>query len=373
MKILNVNNSLDPKAGGTAERTFQMSRSLSKRGEDVTVLITDKGLRADVVESLQPGRVVALRCLNERFYVPKLSLKLINDIVSEVDIIHLMGHWGVLNALVYKVARRLNKPYVVCPAGSFTSYGRSIYLKSMFNWAVGHDMVCQAQGFIAITEKEKQDFVKYAVDLSRIIVLPNGISPDDFKDDRSQEFRAKFKLGSNKFILFLGRLNSIKGPDLLLNAFGQLSETPYHLVFAGLDEGQQTQLEADAKRLGISHRVHFIGHLARNDKSQALHACSLLAIPSRHEAMSIVALEAGATATPVLLTDQCGFDDIEKIGGGVVVTASIEGLRDGLDRILKCDLQEMGRRLQAYCLEHFAWDSIVTKYLDTYRSILRTS
>src|SRR6267143_6840927 len=145
MKILNVYHSMDPKDGGTAERTLQMSRFLSGRGEDVTVLITDKGLRADVVESLQPCKVVTLPCLNERFYIPKPScITLINDIVSQVDIIHLMAHWGVLNALVYRAARRFNKPYVVCPAGSFTSYGRSRYLKAKFDWIVGHDMVRQA-------------------------------------------------------------------------------------------------------------------------------------------------------------------------------------------------------------------------------------
>jgi glycosyltransferase involved in cell wall biosynthesis len=374
MKILNVNRSVDPMGGGTAERTFQMSRFLSMRGADVTVLITDKNLNKDLVESLKPCKVVTIPIVNERFHIPTLfSLRLIDDFVSQADVIHLMAHWGFVNALVYWAARRLKKPYVVCPAGSFTPYGRSKYLKAIFDRVVGREMVRQAHGLIAVTEKEKQDFARYGVDLSRITVLPNAIDPDNFKDNRTREFRAKYKLESNQFILFLGRLNPIKGPDLLLNAFGRLSQTPYHLVLAGLDEGLQGQLEADAKRLGISERVHFVGHLARDEKSQALHACSVLAIPSRFEAMSIVALEAGATGTPVLLTDQCGFDEIEKIGGGFVVSASIEGLATGLDRIVKCDLQEMGTRLQTYCLEHFSWDSMVIKYLNTYQSILKSS
>src|SRR2546430_6206917 len=162
MKILNVNHSLEPKAGGTVERTLQMSRALSQHGEDVTLLITDKALSPDLVASLQPCRVVAVPCLNERFYIPgPSSLGLINEVVSQADVIHLMAHWGVLNALVYRAARRLKKPYVVCPAGSFSPYGRSRYLKAMFDWVVGREMVRQAQGFIAITEKEKQDFSQY--------------------------------------------------------------------------------------------------------------------------------------------------------------------------------------------------------------------
>src|SRR5438477_8574689 len=109
MRILNVNHSLDLLDGGTAERTRQMSRFLSRHGHDVTILITDKGLNRDVVESLRPCRIVALRCLNKRFYLPKYSPKLIKKIVAESDIIHLMGHWGILNALVYRAARQVNK------------------------------------------------------------------------------------------------------------------------------------------------------------------------------------------------------------------------------------------------------------------------
>ena len=132
----------------------------------------------------------------------------------------------------------------------------------------------------------------------------------------------------------------------------------------------QGELEREATRLGIIGRVHFIGHLGLSEKSQALHACSLLALPSRREAMSIVALEAGATGTPVLLTDQCGFNEIEQIGGGLVSTATVEGIAVGLARILESDLQAMGKRLQAYCLEHFAWDAVVTKYINTYQSVM---
>ena len=347
-----------------------MSRFLSRHGEDVTIVITDKGLTQDVVDSMRPCRVVALRCLNERFYVPEFSLNLIDKLVAETDIIHLMGHWGILNALVYRAARRLNKPYVVCPAGALVSYGRSAYIKRIFDTAVGRDMMRYASRSIAITENEKEDFERYGIDSSKIVVLPNGINPDDLKDNRAQMFRERFKLASHPFILFLGRLNSIKGPDLLLKAFGQLQPDEYHLVFAGLDEGEQGALEASAREFGISDRVHFIGHLGPSEKSRALHACSLLAIPSRREAMSIVALEAGATATPVVLTDQCGFDEIGEIGGGVVTPATIEGLRSGLQRILAQDLTTTGRRLQAYCLEHFAWDAVVTKYVLIYQSIL---
>ena len=119
MKILNVNISLDPvSGGGTAERTFQMSRFLAKTGVDCSILVTDQGLTPDRLKELQGIEVLACTCLSKRFYIPRRSYKKIWKLVERADIVHLMNHWSFLNALVYLMARALHKPYVVCPAGA---------------------------------------------------------------------------------------------------------------------------------------------------------------------------------------------------------------------------------------------------------------
>ena len=73
--------------------------------------------------------------------------------------------------------------------------------------------------------------------------------------------------------------------------------------------------------------------------------------------MSIVVLEAGMTKTPVLLTDRCGFDAVESIGGGKVVPATVEGLEAGLAKLLDRPevLRPMGIRLYRYVSENFTW------------------
>ena len=108
------------------------------------------------------------------------------------------------------------------------------------------------------------------------------------------------------------------------------------------------------------------------DKSNAYHAADLLVIPSRQEAMSIVVLEAGISGTPVLLTDQCGFNVIEKIDGGKVVQPSVKGIELGLIEILrdKDRLNSMGSNLKQYTNENFTWDSIIGKYLTLFGQIL---
>lgn len=96
-------------------------------------------------------------------------------------------------------------------------------------------------------------------------------------------------------------------------------------------------------------------------------------IPSRQEAMSIVALEAGIAGTPVLLTDRCGFNQVEKVDGGRVVGASAEDLKTGLLSLLAEPerLPEMGGNLQKMVAQEYTWTSVVEKYLGLYKRIAR--
>ncbi len=371
MKILNVNTSLDAvNGGGTAERTFQMSRFLAKAGVDCAILVTDLGLTTERLKELQGIEVLAYPCLSRRFYIPKGSYKKIWSLIERSDIIHLMNHWSFLNALVFLIARVLHKPYVVCPAGALPIYGRSKVLKWLYNLIIGKNIIRQADGQIAIAPVEIAQFRAYGIPPEKIYIIPNGVDAENFLSKDTGAFRKKFGLGDAPFILFMGRLNTIKGPDLLLQAFCNIGDNvkDHHLVFAGPDDGMLAQLKEMAVACDISNRVHFIGYLGGADRSQAYHAADLLVVPSRQEAMSIVVLEAGVTGTPVLITDQCGFDDVLNIGGGQVVPAIVEGLQAGLNEMLRGPegLKAMGEKLNKYVSTHYTWDIIASRYLDYY-------
>jgi glycosyltransferase involved in cell wall biosynthesis len=373
MRILNVTLSLDPIRGGTVERTVQMSRVLASKGQSCTVLTLDPGLTPERMNSMAGVTVVALPCLLKRFYVPALSLSTIRRLVGESDVIHLMSHWSLLNALVYYCARRLGKPYVICPAGSLRILGRSRLLKTLYNWVIGGRIIRNAERCIAITEKETADFVQLGVERERIAIIPNGIRLEEYSIKDDAAFRQAHRLPDAPFILFVGRLDPIKGPDQLLRAFCAIrNQFRHHLVFAGPDDGMLRELEDIVRRENVADRVHFLGYLGGAEKSQAYHAAELLVIPSRSEAMSIVVLEAGASATPVLVTDQCGFNDIDRIGGGMVVPATDEGIRAGLVNLLSRpgELGAMGNKLRQYTEKRFTWDSVVGRYLDLYADIM---
>lgn len=373
--VLNVNHLLDPvSGGGTAERTFQMSRFLAKAGIDCRVLTTDLGLTAERRARLNGVTITAAACLSKRFFVPRLSPAVIRVLVRQADVVHLMGHWTVLNALVYWAARAAKKPYVVCPAGALPLYGRSRWLKKLYNALIGRAIIANAAAWIAVTPDEAMQFAEYGVDAGQITVLPNGVDPDDFSAGDVATFRDRHGLGDAPLLLFMGRLNTIKGPDLLLQAFARIAPCflEHHLVLAGPDGGLLDQLRTDIDSLGISGRVHFTGYLGGADKAGAYAAAELLAIPSRQEAMSIVVLEAGACGTPVLLTDRCGFDDVARIAGGAVVPATVEGIAEGLEALLldRASLPEKGRNLHRYVTERFTWELLVERYLHLYRSLL---
>lgn len=375
MKILNVNSVLDPvTGGGTAERTLQTSRALLEAGVDCSIMTTDVGFADEKLPKLDGGRVIAYKCLFKRFYIPRATYAEIKKEVERVDVIHLMGHWSVLNALVYLAARAAHKPYVVCPAGALPIFGRSKILKKVYNWIIGRQIICNASAWIAITDDERAQFEDYGVERNSVVIIPNGITLADFPTQGVNEFKIKYKLDNRPFILFLGRLNIIKGPDMLLEAFskGQHIWPEWHLVFAGPDGGLLNSLKRSAEESSVNDRVHFIGYVGGAEKSAAYHAAKLLVIPSRQEAMSIVVLEAGISGTPVLLTDQCGFNEVSAIDGGKVIPPTVEGVQTGLAEMLADNkkLVEMGGKLKDFVQYNYTWAVVIRKYLDLYGKLL---
>jgi len=369
---------VDPIAGGgSAERTLQISRSLNRIGHQCTILTTDTGLSETYLEQCDRWglRVLVLPSLWKRFYVLKPSRQLFKEVVASADVVNLMNHWTLINALTYRTVKELAKPYTVCPAGALTIFGRSSVLKKLYNHLIGREIIRRANGHIAISQNEIDQFGSYGVPPDRITVIPNGINPDDFSKTDETKFRERLGIGDAPFILFLGRLNIIKGPDLLLEAFCRCSQDEhmksYHLVFAGPDGGLLRQLQQTAEAANVKDRVHFPGHIGGPEKFAACRRAHFLAIPSRREAMSIVVLEAGISRTPVLITEQCGFDDVARVAGGMVVAASVEGLQKGL-RAMTSDparLQMMGQNLEQLTRDRFLWEHIADRYLELFLRI----
>lgn len=378
MKILHVADCIDPSlGGGVAERTYQLAMALHRSGVSCTVLCTNQGLGELRLAELASVRLIAVPSLLYRFLLPKISRRRIARLVAEADVVHITGHWSVLAARVCLAAQRLNKPYAYCPAGSLRIFGRSAWLKRIYNLLVGRRVVRGAARCIAVTELERQQFHEYGVPDEHILLLPNGVHPNPDIVAAPEAFRCQHDLQARQVLLFLGRLSPIKGPDLLLQAFACIA--PRHpqtvLVFAGPDEELGASLRMEAERLGLAERVLFIGFIAGQSKQDALTAADILIVPSRQEAMSLVALEAGLCGTPVLLTDQCGFDEVERAGGGLVVEVSVGAIATGIERMLStaAALPVQGENLRQLVLTRYTWDGLTRQIVQLYEELTDSS
>ena len=164
--------------------------------------------------------------------------------------------------------------------------------------------------------------------------------------------------------------------DLLLRAFVLVRDRipDYQLVFAGPDEGMQSDLTEIARQADLAERVHFLGFISGQDKAAAYQMARLLVVPSRQEAMSIVALEGGICGTAVMLTDQCGFGEITSIDPALEVPASVAGLAEGLVHLLNEPglLDRIAPAIRNFVSNGYTWQSIVVRYLDLYKGILKT-
>ncbi len=377
MKILNVIENVDEKTGGgAAERARQITLNLLNIGHDVKILTTDVHLSYSQNQSLSALKVEALRCIFKRFYVPFPSLFRINKLVSEADLIQLFSHWTILNAIVFFIIRINKKPYVVTPLGALPIFGRSSFIKKIYNIFLGKRLINKANRCFIATEGEIDALVSYGVDLNKIKHLPNGINEEDYKIETDQSFRERLNIGDNQYILFVGRLNPIKAPDMLLEAFIKISKeyTDINLVLIGPDEGMLDNLRKVAYENLDNNRVHFLGYVSKSDKAALLKSSLFLTVPSHQEAMSIVVLEAGISGRPALITDQCGFDEVQEVGGGLVVKADTESISQGLSHMLinKSILDDMGKKLQQKVKKDYLWSESTKEHVKIFSEMINS-
>ncbi len=367
MKIVLVNTHLDPvSGGGYAHRTFALANELKRAGHHVVLVATDYMFGDAARQATLGFETIVFRCVWPRFFVPLLNRNSLNEILNGAGLVHLMGHWSVLNVQIAKAARGLGIHYVVCPAGALPPIGRSKSIKSVFHAAYGKSMIEGARYIIAITEKERQELAEFGIPADQVRVIPNGIPRDYLSSVDPKPFRDAQRLGDTPYILFVGRLNEIKGPDILLEAYINVGlwQNGIRLVFAGPDEGMREKLERRAQAAGVREGVLFTGYIDNESKRQAYCGCLFLAVPSRSEAMSLVALEAAACGKPVMLTESCGFDEVATVGGGLVTPATAADVGVALQTMVAMSTEERqmaGAKLREYVTSQFTWPVLIKK------------
>lgn len=373
MRILNVIMCLDSVGGGgSVERIYQLSKHLSLIGEDCTILTTRQGWNEEYVRKLGNVKVVALPYLTERFKIPLGLFGWLKKHLLDYDIIHLSMNWTIITAVTYLYLRYYKIPYVYSAMGWLSIDGRSKLIKYIYRILFTKPMIRHAKTCIAITKREVNDYVNLGVDQTKISLIPNGITSEAFSFNQyNGVFRSRYRIDSRPFILFIGRLNPIKGPDLLIKAFAAISNdfSNYQLVIIGNNYGFLDDLKRLTNLYKINNKVTFLDPVFGLLKKSAYSSADLFVIPSRFDTMTIVALEAAISGTPVLLTKQCDFDELQDAGGGLAVEASVEGLEYGLRKLLSNpgELKQMGINGKEFVLKNYHWDRVCKHFIEIFK------
>lgn len=217
--------------------------------------------------------------------------------------------------------------------------------------------------------------LKYCfVDEQKIHVVPNGIDPNVFHKISSEtDFLNKYGLEKGTFLLYIGRLYSLKGVHYLIKAFKIVKkENPnLKLVIAGSGEFE-SYLRQIAQGTGD---ILFVGFVDSLKVKKALYEnCVAVVVPSIYETFPMVLLEAMACGKPVIASDVGGNRILIKHGknGLLVKTKDVNGLKNSINGLcedpnLRKKMGMFGRKLVE---KEFTADKMVDKTLKVYKLLL---
>jgi D-inositol-3-phosphate glycosyltransferase len=201
---------------------------------------------------------------------------------------------------------------------------------------IGEEQVVhEADRLVANTPAEASDLVRlYGADLDRVSVVLPGVDLDRFTPvpaAHARQARARFGFPADAYVVaFVGRIQPLKAPDVLLRAAAELRkrdpEIGRKLVVAicggpsGSGLERPTALMDLAADLGLADAVRFLPPQPRDDLAELYRAVDLVAVPSHNESFGLVALEAQACGTPVVAASVGGLATAVQDGvSGVLV------------------------------------------------------
>ena len=340
MRILRSIHTLNPVAGGPIESVRRSSAALNRLGHEVEIISVDApdapwlnqiGLK---VHALGPGR-------GSYGYSPQF-LPWIRQHRQEFDVVLVQGIWQYISFAVWRGLRHSATPYFVFPHGMLDPWFARRYplkhLKKRLYWPIESRVLQNAEAVLYTSEEEKLQAhlsgFRYRCNEE---VVAYGTAPPSVDLEKAREqFLEKFpRLKNRRLVLFLGRLHTKKGCELLLEAFASIrrsGDENLHLVFAGPAEPGYL---ADLQRLSDSlfretdderRSVTFTGMLEGDLKWGAFAAAEVFALPSHQENFGIAVAEALACGTPVLISNKvniwreiidqgAGFADDDNVAG----------------------------------------------------------
>ena len=370
MKIRLVTGAYYPslRHGGPVVTNHCLAKALKALGHQVSVLTTDidgdDRLQLESYDSEWDG-VPVRYCRCDRLPLPYLSLEMYSVLreQDQPDIVLLSSAWAMYGITVGSYCRKNNIPYIVYAHGSHDTYRMSKgSLKKKIFWSLFDKKLYRcADALVALTENEKKHYLEHHMN-DYIDVIPNGVSLEEKDSGNSSMLAGEVSelLAGRKYVLFLGRIEPVKGIDLLVEAMASVEEMDeYLLVIAGPDEdGYLGVIKEIILRKQIEDKVIFTGRVAGEVKSELYRNASVFALTSRGEGLPMAVLEAMAYAKPVLITRQCNVPEVEEYEAGVIVEPEVDSIVNGFVYLMSSDTVLMGESGKKLVDEKFTWSQV---------------
>src|SRR3954471_1094805 len=244
-----------------------------------------------------------------------------------------------------------------------------------------------ADRIVAATEVDRAHMLDaYAASARKIVVVPGGVNLDMFAPGDRQAARRRLGLGPEATLLFVGRIQRLKGIDILIRAAAELQEDVGRLrvlVVGGTGDstGRQpseearelARLRAEVDELGLNAVVQFVGGVEQTQLAEYYRAADVTVMPSTYESFGLVAVESLACGTPVVASRVGGLATIVRDGenGALVPWRDPQLFADRIRPILTDP--SYAAKLQRGALETaatYSWDGVAERTVAVYDSLL---
>ncbi len=386
MRILMLTWEYPPRVvGGIAHVVSELSRALAQEGNEVEVITTmEEGLpEKEKAEGVVLHRVAPYhgRPLDFFAWVHQLNLAMLErgvclSLEERFDAVH-AHDWLV--AYAGRGIKHIFKTPLIASVHA-TEFGRNNGLHSdeqryigEVEWSLTYEawrVICNSRFMCEEIESV------FNLPPDKISIIPNGIRPAAFQVSAPDPaVRRKFAAREEKIIFFIGRLVREKGVQHLLEALPAVRERfpNVRAVIAGRGLYGE-ELHRLALHLGIDRHVTFAGYVDEETRNQLYAHAEAAVFPSLYEPFGLVALEAMAAGTPVVVGDTGGF--AETVAHGVngirVAAGSAAALAGGICALLGDP--DLSRRLACRALqemeEKYSWPSIARQYESMYQQVV---
>lgn len=370
MKILHVIPTLSGSSGGPAQATIQLCRELKNQAVEAAIATTniEQGEKNYILDSVPvysfPREFNSF--LPAQFAFSRQMNLWLKNHLKDFQLLHVHYLFSYPSTIACRYAGKYKIPYILTPEGMLSRecLKRSALKKKFYISFFEKNNLNNASAIHFISEEEMRDARIRDVRLeSRSLVEPYGLDFDAFDDLKNFKgaLRKKYPLTEGKkIILFLSRLDPIKGLDILIPALKMLSGKRNDFIFVLAGTGNKNYEKAIRTLLresGLSTTAILTGFLDGNEKLSAFADADIFVLPSYHENFGMAALEAMAAGLPIVISNKVGiYKLVERAPAGIVTELNAEKLILALNKLLSDDDLRVRMGLRAYRLARDNFD-----------------